>query len=377
MGFLSFFNHFNATLATSIGSSDTVLTLNLTDSYTPAIPSDSRMPLTLLDSTNPAAFEVVYCTAATGTQFTVIRAMESTTAISWSAGISVIGPPTGGSQQLLTQAGYAPPWSSTIATQIGGYQLNALVQDSSGVLWRSTAADNYTQPGTLNATWVFANSGAVPVGSVLDFCGTTAPDGWVLAYGQAVSRTTYAALFAVLGTLYGAGDGSTTFNLPDCRGRALIGQDNMGGAAAGRVTSASGITATSIAATGGNQSTQAHNHGINDPGHFHAVFDPTHAHEIFDPGHTHVPGQGAGFVIPQGQAGNENANFSGGGGTPEGTCASTAASGTHASIVLNGTGIGVESNVTSITTVVYGAGSSQNMPPVLVVSKIIYTGVLT
>ncbi len=58
-------------------------------------------------------------------------------------------------------------------------------------------------------------------GTVLDFAGTTAPDGWLMCFGQAVSRTTYANLFAKIGTIYGAGDGSTTFNLPDCRGRAL------------------------------------------------------------------------------------------------------------------------------------------------------------
>lgn len=62
-----------------------------------------------------------------------------------------------------------------------------------------------------------------PVGSVVPFTGTLAPDGWLLCNGQAVSRTTYDDLFGVIGTSYGAGDGSTTFNLPDMRGRAPIG----------------------------------------------------------------------------------------------------------------------------------------------------------
>lgn len=65
---------------------------------------------------------------------------------------------------------------------------------------------------------------------------TTAPSGWLLAYGQAVSRTTYDVLFAAIGTTYGAGDGSTTFNLPDLRGRTIVGLDNMGGSQAGRLT---------------------------------------------------------------------------------------------------------------------------------------------
>lgn len=56
-----------------------------------------------------------------------------------------------------------------------------------------------------------------PVGSIQAYGGTTAPLGWLLCQGQAVSRTTYAELFAVIGTAFGTGDGSTTFNLPDLR----------------------------------------------------------------------------------------------------------------------------------------------------------------
>lgn len=56
---------------------------------------------------------------------------------------------------------------------------------------------------------------AVPTGSMLPYGGSTAPAGWLLGNGGAVSRTTYANLFAIIGTTYGAGDGSTTFNLPN------------------------------------------------------------------------------------------------------------------------------------------------------------------
>jgi microcystin-dependent protein len=56
-----------------------------------------------------------------------------------------------------------------------------------------------------------------PTGCVLPFAGTTAPEGWILANGDAVSRTQYAALFAVIGTSHGIGDNSTTFNVPDYR----------------------------------------------------------------------------------------------------------------------------------------------------------------
>ncbi len=59
---------------------------------------------------------------------------------------------------------------------------------------------------------------ALPAGAVMPFARTTAPDGWLQADGTAVSRSTYAALFSAIGTSHGAGDGSTTFNLPDLRG---------------------------------------------------------------------------------------------------------------------------------------------------------------
>lgn len=54
----------------------------------------------------------------------------------------------------------------------------------------------------------------VPVGATFQFAGSVAPDGYLLCSGQAVSRTTYSKLFAVIGTTYGGGNGSTTFNLP-------------------------------------------------------------------------------------------------------------------------------------------------------------------
>lgn len=107
-----------------------------------------------------------------------------------------------------------------------------------------------------------------PIGAMMDFAGPNAPSGWALCYGQAVSRTTYAALFALIGTTWGAGDGSTTFNLPDLRGRVSAGADAMGGAAANRLTSNFFVAGGWLGQAGGSQSfTQTnatmpvHNHG--------------------------------------------------------------------------------------------------------------------
>lgn len=63
----------------------------------------------------------------------------------------------------------------------------------------------------------------IPIGGIIGFYGTAAPDGWLVCNGQAVSRTTYAELFSVISTRSGAGDGRSTFNLPDLRGQVLYG----------------------------------------------------------------------------------------------------------------------------------------------------------
>lgn len=90
----------------------------------------------------------------------------------------------------------------------------------------------------------------VPTGVFLPYGGTTAPSSaWLLCAGQAVSRSTYSALFAILGTAFGAGDGSTTFNLPDFRGRTAVGIDNLGGSAANRIQKSTTITTTNASAT--------------------------------------------------------------------------------------------------------------------------------
>lgn len=83
----------------------------------------------------------------------------------------------------------------------------------------------------------------LPPGALLPYAGSGVdPAGFLLCDGRAVSRTTYAPLFAAIGTAYGAGDGSSTFNIPDLRGRTPMGADNMGTAAgtAGRLTVANG-----------------------------------------------------------------------------------------------------------------------------------------
>jgi len=102
-----------------------------------------------------------------------------------------------------------------------------------------TVQSSVTPPGGLNS---------VPVGGIIPWPGSTLPLGFLWCNGQNVSRVTYSGLFAVIGTIYGSGDGSTTFGLPNTMGRTIVGVDSMGGAsAANRIT----LWGSSPAAIGG------------------------------------------------------------------------------------------------------------------------------
>jgi microcystin-dependent protein len=118
----------------------------------------------------------------------------------------------------------------------------------------ATSGQVYVADGSGSGSWTTQQS-QVPVGSVTDYAGTSAPSGWLFCYGQAISRTTYATLYAALSTTYGVGDGSTTFNLPDLRGRVTAGKDNMGGVSADRLTNlTNGVDGDTLGDTGGLES---------------------------------------------------------------------------------------------------------------------------
>ena len=85
-------------------------------------------------------------------------------------------------------------------------------------------------------------------GTIVAFAAATAPEGWLLCNGAAVSRATYFDLFNLIGTDYGVGNASTTFNLPDLRGRFALGKDNMGGDSADSVTA---VEADTLGGVGG------------------------------------------------------------------------------------------------------------------------------
>lgn len=131
-----------------------------------------------------------------------------------------------------------------------------------------------------HTTQLTSNGGTpqtVPAGSVSYYAGPTTPAGYLLANGQAVSRTSFSNLFANIGTTYGNGDGTTTFNLPDCRARYVAGGDASD--ATGRLTGLTGgVNASTLGNVGGSQqfTLLASNIPqipvtIHDPGHTHGV----------------------------------------------------------------------------------------------------------
>ena len=84
---------------------------------------------------------------------------------------------------------------------------------------------NLMQTYIENAINAQVSGDTLPVGCIVPFTSDVVPENWLLCNGQAISRTDYVLLFSIIGTTYGAGDGSTTFNLPDLRGRVAVGKD--------------------------------------------------------------------------------------------------------------------------------------------------------
>jgi microcystin-dependent protein len=136
-------------------------------------------------------------------------------------------------------------------------------------------------------------SAALPAGTILTSARSAPSSGFIFCDGSQVSRSVFAALYAAIGTIYGPGDGVSTFNVPDLRGRAPI------GAGAGP-----GLSNRGLGGTGGEEThtlstaempyhshtivDNGHSHTVNEPYHSHSISQTPHAHGINDPGHTHT-----------------------------------------------------------------------------------------
>jgi microcystin-dependent protein len=280
-----------------------------------------------------------------------------------------------------------------------------------------------TAPGTpATVTNVGTNTAAVfdftipngntgPTGTIVDYAGSTAPTGWLLCDGSAVSRISFAALYAVVGTNFGTGDGSTTFNVPDLRGRFSL------GAGAG-----TGLTSRALASKGGEEAhalsvaeNAAHNHTATQPDHYHTISgggNHTHTasqgdhqhgipasgnHTHSDSGHTHSyasnnftgpnnsPGQGYGIYATNTGVGYANLSYSGNIGPTVTYWASQTGNGSSGippvyiaasgAITPNTTYESQTMGAVGVITVASsGTGAAHNnMPPFLTLNKIIKT----
>jgi microcystin-dependent protein len=266
---------------------------------------------------------------------------------------------------------------------------------------------------------------AMPIGAILDFAGPQPPSGWLVCDGRTISRTTYAALFAVIGTYWGAGDGSTTFALPNTKGRAMIGPgtviDQLGNSYSYSFTQQTGVAYNIIQRAhlpnynmgtdaqgnhshGGNtQNAGAHGHTMDTQGyHSHGTWTAAN-----DRDHTHAASSDAQGDHQHNSPWVGTAGINGAGGGPGSSVTSsgggplTSVNGRHShNITVGGASTGHLHQITgdgshlhNITSIgdhahaiwadgthshnVWLGGSGQGFQvqnPVLVVTKIIYAG---
>lgn len=207
--------------------------------------------------------------------------------------------------------------------------------------------------------------GSMPIGVMLDFGGGSPPPGWLYCDGAEILRADYPDLFTVIGEIFGAGDGLTTFKVPDLRGRVTAGRDGMGPAAnAGRVTTAgSGISGDIMGAAGG---LQDHILLVNElPAHDHDgetsnAGKHTHLLANVETPATAAPALASSSYITQSNdsSGNNSYKLNGTATAPTLGLTSEAAEHLH-TIPLQG-----------------DDDPHNNMQPTMMVSKIIYTGVI-
>lgn len=194
---------------------------------------------------------------------------------------------------------------------------------------------------------VYWDYGSAPIGTVVDFAsGNSVPPGWQLCDGRAISRAQFDLLFAYLGTSYGAGDGSTTYNVPDLRGRVVAGADTMmGGASAGRLY---GVGITWAYGEASHKLTIAEM-----PNHDHSFSQSLHSHAVDDQGHQHSG------VLRSGGGGRNDAGYA--------QQTSTLGSTDYAT-----TGISVTAAIANIAFAAEGGGTAHNnIQPTLTLNKLI------
>lgn len=156
----------------------------------------------------------------------------------------------------LFQGGDATTLQQLLASQVMGADGASLIG-----YYNNATSSGETVDTALTNLIATQNANLLPSGMMVDFGGTSAPTGWLLCDGSAVSRATYAALFAAIGTTWGAGNGTTTFNIPDMTRRVSLGS--------GGTATSPAFTGTTPGSTGGEETHQqlvgevgAHHHTV-------------------------------------------------------------------------------------------------------------------
>lgn len=131
-------------------------------------------------------------------------------------------------QFLRGDGTWQSPPAGTVTSIASGNGTNFTTITSTGTITLGTPSTltTSTTNGVTSTSHTHAVTGLSPTGAIMMWSIATAPTDWLLCDGTAVSRTTYSALYAVIGTAYGTGDGSTTFNLPNLKGRVPVGRDS-------------------------------------------------------------------------------------------------------------------------------------------------------
>lgn len=408
---LLFANNAGSTLALGAAISDTALSLTATGGA--RFPSPTGGDSFIATIQRGALFEIVECTARSVDTLTVIRAREGTSAQTWSAGATITMRTTAGTMGALEQrsralASFAPingpitltadPVATTDAarkayvdardaamvaqltpslTLVGEVKEWAGISPPSRYLFcagQAVSRATYNElfeamtraltvtvvNGSPNVTLTggdTTNVGAYPISLAGYF-----PPGTIITNISLPTITLSANATASGSGLtmrvmpYGIGDNSTTFNLPDRRGRVGVGRDNMAGGPVGAMPTGLGFDPYRLGAVGGSALLQSHGHGVNDPGHNHGVNDPGHAHGVTYATSNHV---GVGSFV------TSAANSPGSANLYNGTLGITP-SGTGIFLSPSGTGVSVQAS---------GAGGSQNVQPLQVTHYVIFTNV--
>lgn len=287
---------------------------------------------------NPAATAAAEVTIASASTTDILASGSEFIAISGTATITSFGTGTNRKRFVRATGAFTITHNATTLICPGGANITAIAGDTFVVI--SDASSNCRIFSYQRSSFV---PPSVPVGTVFDYAGSSAPSLWLFCYGQAISRTTYAALFSAIGTTYGVGDASTTFNLPDMRGRVVAGRDNMGNASADRLTNqTNSVEGDILGSVGGIEMTTLTI--TNMPAHTHTGTTSSEGD------HTHT------VAVSQNSASNPGAGVAGSGAGP--TTTSSAGAHTH----------------TFTTSSVGSGGSFSNVQPTIILNKIIFAG---